>query len=143
MYSSLIDKLGTDKVLSAICEKLDMYSELQELLPPEIPEGFTRGNRPDKQGVYVVMHRKLVTGFDYYGKSWRCNEAHEVIAYKYFNEHHTLDMPLTFGKYICTDVGRIIDRDPSYIAWCLDNVDGFTLADEHKALVMSKLGNNG
>ena len=41
---------------------------------------------------------------------------------------------LKFGKYSGLSVREVIEDDPEYIEWCLDEVDSFKLNDEAMAL---------
>ena len=45
---------------------------------------------------------------------------------------YRLEDPIAFGKYKPQrlTIAQIIDRDPTYIEWLLDNVDRFDLDDE-------------
>lgn len=49
---------------------------------------------------------------------------------------YKLDDKITFGKYsarvipVALTIRQIIDTDPEYLGWCLDNVGGFELDSE-------------
>lgn len=43
---------------------------------------------------------------------------------------YSLHTTLSFGKYKGESVRAIIDNDPSYIEWALDNIKWFTLDDD-------------
>jgi hypothetical protein len=38
---------------------------------------------------------------------------------------YDLDTPLQFGKYRGTTVEDVLDSDPAYLLWCLENVERF------------------
>jgi hypothetical protein len=42
---------------------------------------------------------------------------------------YTLDTKIKFGKHKLFTIQEVIDDDPTYIEWCLDNVKGFELDD--------------
>lgn len=37
---------------------------------------------------------------------------------------------MDFGKWYGSQIQAIIEKDPDYLAWCLDNVAGFELDSE-------------
>ena len=41
-----------------------------------------------------------------------------------------LDKEFPFGKYKGDALWLVIDTDPSYIDWCIENIDGFELNNE-------------
>jgi hypothetical protein len=43
---------------------------------------------------------------------------------------YALKDPFRFGKYYGEPLETIIKADPSYIDWCLCNMDGFTISEE-------------
>lgn len=51
------------------------------------------------------------------------------------NEPYGLYQSLQFGKYKGEQVQDIIEKDPDYIRWCLDNIDWFGLTKEAKAVL--------
>ncbi len=46
----------------------------------------------------------------------------------------------TFGIHKGETVAEVIEDDPSYIEWCLDDVDGFELDSEASAALEKALG---
>lgn len=40
--------------------------------------------------------------------------------------------PFSFGKYKGTHLKDVIDTDPQYVEWCLDNVDWFDISKRCK-----------
>lgn len=49
---------------------------------------------------------------------------------------------LGFGGYSKATIGEIIDDDPTYLEWALDEVDGFELTDPAAKLLAKALGQN-
>jgi hypothetical protein len=41
-----------------------------------------------------------------------------------------IDHKLTFGKYKGETLQEVADKDVQYLAWCMKNIDGFTLMGE-------------
>lgn len=41
-----------------------------------------------------------------------------------------LDKRFPFGKYKGDQLWLVIDTDPGYVDWCIDNIDGFELDNE-------------
>lgn len=52
----------------------------------------------------------------------------------------TLDHELSFGKYKSDPLWHVIETDPSYITWCIENVEGFELDNEAYDLYQKALG---
>lgn len=46
---------------------------------------------------------------------------------------------LDFGKYKDEHVEEVIVDDPKYIAWCIDEIDGFELDEEAMQLLETSL----
>lgn len=43
---------------------------------------------------------------------------------------------LAFGKYRGSTIGWVLENDPAYLLWCMDNVNGFDLhVDTYDRLV--------
>lgn len=55
---------------------------------------------------------------------------------------YTLQTKINFGKYKPDDVviGELIESDPDYIAWCVENVEWFELDDEAEKELDAALG---
>lgn len=47
-----------------------------------------------------------------------------------------------FGGYSQSTIGEIIDDDPTYLEWALDEVNGFQLSDRARELLTEALGQN-
>lgn len=47
---------------------------------------------------------------------------------------------LGFGSYKHSTIGGIIDDDPTYLEWALDEVDNFELSDRAHELLTEALG---
>ncbi len=43
---------------------------------------------------------------------------------------YSLKAPLNFGKYKGDTVQEIINNDPDYLAWAIDEIEGFELDEE-------------
>ena len=43
---------------------------------------------------------------------------------------YCLHTRLDFGKWEGATIQTVIEKDPDYLDWCCDNVDGFELDDE-------------
>ena len=41
-----------------------------------------------------------------------------------------LDSRLGFGKHKGVEVWRLIEEDPDYLKWCIENMPGFSLDNE-------------
>ncbi len=46
-----------------------------------------------------------------------------------------LNSKFTFGKYKGKEVEPIIVQDPTYVKWCINNVEFFELSDRAKSLL--------
>jgi len=46
---------------------------------------------------------------------------------------------LTFGKHKNEDIDEVIVDDPTYVEWCLDEIDGFELDEELVQLLATSL----
>lgn len=47
----------------------------------------------------------------------------------------SLDFKLNFGKYRGRTIDEILDEDPTYIRWCIDNIYWFKLSKEDEETV--------
>jgi len=49
-----------------------------------------------------------------------------------FSSQKTLDLndQFTFGKYKYSTVLEVLRKDPGYLIWVLENVDGYVFADD-------------
>lgn len=50
---------------------------------------------------------------------------------------------LTFGKYANEILDTIIQTDPTYIVWCIRNIEGFLISDEAECLLINVLHRDG
>lgn len=50
----------------------------------------------------------------------------------------TFETILKFGKYKGLSIERVFMDDPSYIEWCIDNVDGFDMESEEDEIKIRK-----
>ena len=44
---------------------------------------------------------------------------------------------LRFGKYKRLTIRKVLDYDPSYIKWCLNNIDTFEMSDKDREEVFN------
>lgn len=51
----------------------------------------------------------------------------------------TLRTKLNFGKYQGETVGSVISKDPKYVEWCSDSIDGFDLSSNALTRLLSAL----
>lgn len=47
--------------------------------------------------------------------------------------------PLTFGKYEDEILDTVIQTDPTYIVWCIRNIEGFLISEEAEDLLIEVL----
>jgi hypothetical protein len=47
-----------------------------------------------------------------------------------FSEPYGLNDRISFGKYEHDTIEEILDKDPDYIEWALDQIEGFSLDEE-------------
>lgn len=48
--------------------------------------------------------------------------------HKSHNKHPIFESKFEFGKYKGIPITVVIERDPRYISWCLENITGFKLS---------------
>lgn len=53
-----------------------------------------------------------------------------------------LDEKITFGKHKGVILKTVIDRNPSYIVWCVNNIEWFKLNQEAKDYFKERLRTN-
>lgn len=49
---------------------------------------------------------------------------------------------IQFGKHKGLKVWQIIDKDPNYLCWCMDNISGFQLKEESHNYLIEKENQN-
>lgn len=62
----------------------------------------------------------------------------DILNYYQSASYETLQA-FGFGKYKYEPIERVIEKDPTYVKWCIDNVKGFYLNDYKRKLLHEKL----